>query len=116
MVEGDTIALPAGARIHDIDVRVHDDAEFAIERVEARPGDVLRFTTGDGRGHALAFDAAVLTDSAATFLERTGQLRGPPLLSTGATWIVDLKDAPIGPYRVICLVHERSVDIDVLGR
>lgn len=116
VVDGDTIALPAGARIHDIDVRVQDDAEFSGERVQARPGDVLRFTTGDGRGHALAFDAAELTDSAAAFLEATGQRRGPPLLSTGAAWIVDLAGAPAGAYRVTCLVHERGIGVDITAR
>lgn len=116
VVDGDTIALPAGARIHDIDVRVQDDAEFSGDRVQARPGDVLRFTTGDGRGHALAFDAAELSDVAATFLEATGQRRGAPLLATGASWIVDLAGAPAGAYRVVCLVHERGIGVDITAR
>lgn len=116
VLDGDTIALPAGARIHDIDVRVEDTTDFATAHVDARPGDVLRFITGDGRGHALVFDAESLSDSAAAFLDSTGQRRGPPLLSPGATWIVDLDGAPAGPYGVVCIVHESRIDIDLTAR
>lgn len=116
VLHDDTIALPAGARIHDIDVRVAGDGDFVRARIEARPGDVLRFVTGDGRGHALVFDAATLTDSAAAFLDSTGQRRGPPLLSPGATWIVDLDGAPAGAYGVACIVHESRIDVNLTGR
>lgn len=116
VVGGDTIALPAGARVHDIDVRVDDAAEFDPDRLHARAGDVLRFTMGDGRGHALVFDSWTLTDSAAAFLDASGQRRGPPLLATGAAWIVDLAGAPVGEYRVVCTVHQGELRVDLTGR
>jgi plastocyanin len=116
VVAGDTILLPQGARIHDIDVRVRAEGEFLPEAVEGRPGDVLRFTAGDGRGHALAFEAGERGDELLDFLERTGQRRGPPLLSAGAIWIVALAEAPQGSVRVVCLTHAERARLVVTPR
>ncbi len=87
--------------------------EFERDVLETRAGDVLRFVTGDGRGHAIAFDASLLADDAAAFLESTGQRRSPPLLTADATWIVDLADAPAGDYVVVCLVHGGQMRLHV---
>jgi plastocyanin len=116
VVEGDTIRLAPGAQMHDVEVRAREgESEFSPDRLGAWPGDVVRFITGDGRGHALAFHAWTLSDSATTFLEKAGQRRGPPLLHAGAVWIVTLENAPIGEYRVTCLVHGDIMTVMVLG-
>jgi plastocyanin len=107
VVAGDSIVLPEGARIHDIDVRVREQGEFEPAAVNARAGDVLRFTVGDGRGHALAFEGDAAGELLG-FLEESGQRRGPPLLSAGALWIVTLAEAPPGSVRVVCVTHGES--------
>jgi plastocyanin len=111
-VGGDTIRLAAGNELHEVDVRARDgQSEFSPDRISVRPGDALRFITGDGRGHALAFDAWTLSDTASAYLDRTGQRRGPPLLSAGAIWIITMEAAPEGEYRVTCLVHGATMRV-----
>ncbi len=68
------------------------------ETARARVGDVVRFLAIDARGHAVAFQDSALTPAARDFLQRTQQLRGPPLISMGASWVVSLKGAPPGRY------------------
>lgn len=117
IIAGDTIALAPGARIVEIEVRVRESgSEFAPDTVRAATGDVLRFVTGDGRGHALAFDVGAEADTASTFLDATGQRRSPPLLITGAVWLVDLREAPTGQFRVLCVTHDTSVHLEVSAR
>jgi hypothetical protein len=95
----DTLRL--GADVAVLDVRLRQaPASGAVEpdTVRARPGDVVRFIATDPRGYAVAFDTAGLAPDAREFLERTGQLRGPPLVTAGAAWVVSLKGAPPGTY------------------
>jgi plastocyanin len=66
----------------------------------------VRFTVLDHRTHAIAFVADSLGAQARTFLERTGQLRGPPLVSEGASWVVVLDGAPPGRYPFLCRSHD----------
>ncbi len=95
----DTIDLGAGVTVHEVRLGgepagpgIHPDS------VSARTGDVLRFVAADARGYAIAFGDSTLPAPARDFLERTRQLRGPPLITTGASWVVTLKDAPAGRY------------------
>lgn len=113
VLSGDTIALPGDVRTHEVDLRVRADGEFRPAAITAAPGDILRLTTSDGRGHAVVFDGAA-GDTAIAWLERTGQRRSPPLLDTGATWIIDLTGAPVGDYRISCLIHGEHLLIHVL--
>lgn len=102
----DTIRLAPGATLHQ--VMLHADpggAEMRPETVRARAGDVVRFTAADAQPHAVVFDAGRLAPPLRAFLERTGQLRGPPLISAGAAWVVSLDDAPAGAYPFACLTH-----------
>ena len=95
----DTIDLGADVTLHE--VRLGGTATGGAiypETVTARVGDVLRFVAADARGYAIAFGDGTLPPAARAFLERTRQLRGPPLISTGASWVVSLKDAPAGRY------------------
>jgi plastocyanin len=101
---GDTIDLPAGIDLHDVAVRTGDQQkDFEPRQLQAKPGDYLRFTMGDSRTHAIVFE--VSAGSIRTFLESTGQLRSPPLITKGASWVIALKNAPPGQYPFRCLVH-----------
>lgn len=105
-LEGDTVQLAAGVRV--IGIAVETDAEggeFEPVRAQARPGDVVRFTAGDARMHAIAFDGDRLPPDARAFLDRSSQLRGPPLMAAGTQWVVNLAGAPPGEYPFTCITH-----------
>jgi plastocyanin len=78
---------------------------FSSGRVEAGPRDVIRFVAGDHRTHALAFLTDSLPAAAREYLESSRQLRGPPLVTEGAAWIVSLDGAPPGRYPFYCRSH-----------
>jgi plastocyanin len=104
---GDTIDLPAGVDLHDVAIRTgQQHRDFEPRQVSAKPGDYLRFTTQDSRTHAVVFD--VVAPELRTFLEGTGQLRSPPQVTKGASWLIALKNAPPGNYPFRCLVHNDS--------
>ncbi len=93
--------LDLGAAVNVVDVRLGGpDTSGAIHpgAVRARVGDVVRFVAADARGNAVAFDEGALAPDARAFLARTRQLRGPPLISVGASWVVSLQGAPPGRY------------------
>src|SRR5690606_16119143 len=99
-----------------IEVGRRDDGAHRFEpaTASAAPGDIVRFASLDNGSHAIAFDAPALSADARDFLERTGQLRSPPLMVTGAAWVVNLEGAPPGQYPFTCATHgERgSLTID----
>jgi plastocyanin len=102
----DTIQLEATVNLIDVRLRTgQPDGHFAPDTVRAHPKDVLRFTSADAMTHAVSFDAADLVPAIRAFLERTSQLRGPPLLSAGASWVLNLDGAPVGVYPFTCLSH-----------
>ncbi len=105
----DTLDLGADVTVHEVRLGgepsgpgIHPDT------VTARPGDVLRFVAADARGYAIAFGDTSLPAAARAFLERTRQLRGPPLITTGASWVVTLKDAPAGAYPFRSLTRDAA--------
>ena len=109
---GDTIELPPGVDLHDVEIRTGEQhRDFEPRQVQAKPGDYLRFTTQDSRTHALVFD--VSTPELRAFLESTGQLRSPPLVTNGASWVIALKGAPAGNYPFRCLVHNDTGQLTV---
>lgn len=75
-------------------------------RIEAAPGDAVRFVSGDRRAHAPTFDPGSLDPAVRAYLDGTGQLRGPPLVDEGAAWVVLLEDAPPGRYPFGCRAHD----------
>lgn len=103
----DTLELRPDVAVRDVRLR-QTPAGGAVEpeTVRARPGDVVRFIAADPRGYAVAFDTAALAPQAREFLERTGQLRGPPLVATGAVWVVSLEGAPAGAYAFLSLTAD----------
>jgi plastocyanin len=105
-LEQGTIRLPPGVRIIEIRVSATGGRNRIVpDSVLASTGDVIRFVAGDALTHAMVFDDTHLTTGQRTFLETTGQLRGPPLLTSGATWVVSLEDAPAGRYPYLCATH-----------
>jgi|CeladaMinimDraft_18_1061708.scaffolds.fasta_scaffold00061_35 plastocyanin len=98
--------LPPGARVHEVRVGgAAPAAELEPDTVRARPGDVVGFTAVAHGMHAVAFDAPALAPEAGAFLSETRQLRGPPLVKAGATWVVSLDGAPPGTYPFVCITH-----------
>lgn len=101
-----TVQLAPGSQIHELLLHAGRHPEFAPDTARARSGDVVRFTAADAAGHAVAFDEQALEPAALAFLRATRQLRGPPLLDAGASWIVSLAGAPPGAYPFLCLGHD----------
>jgi plastocyanin len=112
-IGGDTVQLAPGASIRDVQIRAAGATEFTPASTQARSGDVVRLITADSRTHLIVFDEATLPGNARQLFNAKTQLRSPPLLVQGATWIVSLEDAPPGTYRFTCETHGRSGDIVV---
>lgn len=103
-LSSDTIDLPAGVDLHDVTVQTNAQGkDFSQPQIAAIPGDYLRFSIADSRTHAIVFE--VDAPELRTFLEQSGQLRSPPLVTNGASWVIALRGAPVGTYRFRCLVH-----------
>jgi plastocyanin len=101
------VRLEDGTRVHDIVVAGAGDTDtIAPAGVRVQVGDAVRFTADDHRTHAIAFEADRLDPAMREYLERTNQLRGPPLVNRGAAWVVVLEDAPPGRYPFLCRSHD----------
>lgn len=100
-LDADTIRLGQHVAVADVLLRTGAAEAIDPDTVRIRVGDVVRFTAADARSHIVAFDRGSLAPAAVEHLERTGQLRSPPLLTTGARWIVSFEGAPPGAYTFI---------------
>lgn len=101
------VQLEAGTSLHEIAIRGSGSVDsIAPLQVQAEPGDAVQFTSADHRTHAIAFEADRLTGPVRDYLERTDQLRGPPLVNRGAAWVVVLEEAPPGRYPFLCRSHD----------
>ena len=112
----DTIQLPDSVRLIDVKVRRDTSGDFEPASVQVKQNDMVRFTAADRAGHAIAFDGAVLTADVREYLERTGQLRGPPLITTDAAWVITLDGAPAGLYPFRCVTHDLGGTLTVTTR
>ena len=109
----DTITLENGRVVQIFMLGAGDSAGFRPASVQANVGDVLRFTADDALTHAVGFEETSLSADARAFLERSGQLRSPPLVDRGTAWVVSLENAPPGEYNVIDLTHQHRGRITV---
>jgi plastocyanin len=101
------VQLERGTSLHDVVIAGSGSVDsIAPLELEARPGDAVRFTIEDHRPHAIAFQADAVSGPVREYLERTEQLRGPPLVTRGAAWVVVLEDAPPGRYPFWCRTHD----------
>lgn len=75
---------------------------IAPDSVEVPVGGMVEFVATDRFVHAVEFEADGLFPEGRDFLERSGQLGGPPLLEQGARFVVTFEEAPAGryPFRV----------------
>ncbi len=118
---GDTIALDSteisiDGTVHEIRIAGAGATDsIAPARIEAGAGDALVFIVEDRRPHALTFTAESLSAPVREYLERTGQLRGPPLVNEGSRWVVLLEDAPPGRYPFHCRSHDTRGEVVVAG-
>lgn len=111
-IGGDTITLAPGTEVHDVGVRVQSgQSEFIPVSIQIKAGDVVRFETEDSWTHALEFQA--IPEAARTLFDGKSQLRSPPLLVKGASWVVSFEGAPAGAYRIFCVTHQTSGTITV---
>lgn len=97
-LDSDTVRLAPGVAVADVLLRAGARATVEPDTVRIRVGDVVRFTAADSRMHAIAFERTRIAPAGVAFLERTGQLRSPPLLTDGASWVVSFAGAPPGAY------------------
>lgn len=107
---GDTIDLASGVTLHDVKVKAAQNVDFEPSQVAAKATDIVRFTVADTRTHALHISAA---PDAEALLQKSGQLRSPPLVSAGQAWVLSLKGLPAGTYTVGCLSHAGTAVITV---
>lgn len=108
------VQLERGARVNEVRVGGAGAADrLAPTEITAAPGDAVRFVVEDRRAHALVFVEDGLSPENRTFLSETNQLRGPPLVNEGATWVVSLAEAPPGRYPYVCLSHDAGGVITV---
>lgn len=112
----DTIRLEAGERLVDVRVRRDAQGDFDPAHAEANVGDYVRFTADDRGGHAIVFATAALDPAVHEFLRRTEQLRSPPLITAGASWVLTLQDAPPGEYPFHCTTHDAPGRLTVSPR
>ncbi|HEX2167261.1 MAG TPA: plastocyanin/azurin family copper-binding protein [Longimicrobiales bacterium] len=101
----DTITLQEGASIVDVTVQRTAESDFDPAAVEAQTGDVVRFVAGDNGSHAIVFESRALQPDVREYIERTGQMRSPPLLTNESSWVVTLEGAPAGEYPFRCSTH-----------
>lgn len=101
------VRLEPGASAHEVRISGAGPVDsIAPATLEAEPGDAVRFIVMDHRTHALAFGPEGLAAEVRAFLERTDQLRGPPLVNEGTEWVVLLEGAPAGRYPFRCRSHD----------
>jgi plastocyanin len=112
----DTIRLEPGVRLHEIEIRRESAGEFHPAQLRAAPGDVVRFRAGDRGGHAISFVGSRLDPASREFLDESGQLRSPPLITTGASWVITLEGAPPGVYPFHCTTHNVVGRLEVAPR
>ena len=104
--EGVVVQLPEGSRRHDVKLEgVGAQTEISPASVAATPGDAVAFVAADAVTHSIFFLADRLDSAQAGFLDSSGQMRSPPLLSEGSSWIVSLNGAPAGDYSFACALH-----------
>lgn len=115
---GSTPARAEAQRVHEIRLEADREKEiyrFSPARVNARPGDVLRFKMVSGTPHSIVFEANNLSGPAHEALNgsmgrRSGDLSSPLLTPDGAEYRIVVPAIPPGRYEFFCLPH-RAYDM-----
>jgi plastocyanin len=116
VLTNDTVKLPDSVHVATVRLDRTKREEIEPAQVTVRTGDLVRFIASDGGAHAIAFDGELLEPNAREFLERTGQMRSPPFVASGARWVVSFKDAPPGKYTYRCPTHGVQAEVMVTAR
>lgn len=94
------LGVEPGREIHQVTIGGRGDEEHVVPPLLRVPADALVvFVTVDGRVHTVSFAEDSLDLEAALFLERTSQMRSPPLVDRGSRFVITLEGAPRGRYR-----------------
>lgn len=97
--EARALGLPAGALLHRVTLGGKGAQEHAVPtRIQAFPGDGVEFRSVDHRVHTVEFLADSLTVEVREFLESSGQIASPPLVTRGSRFVLRLQNAPVGLY------------------
>ncbi len=115
-LSGDTVKLPDSVHVATVRIDRTKLAELEPPASTVRTGDLLRFISQDAGAHAIAFDGEAMTAEARAFMEKAGQLRSPPFMAEGSTWVISFKDAPAGSYPYRCPTHGVQGTITVTTR
>jgi plastocyanin len=105
--------VAAAQQLHEIHLIAGPDGEsyrFEPASTKAKPGDVLQFRVISGAPHNVVFEGAGLSEAVhqawnSALVRRAGDLSGPVLGRTGATYRVVVPGVPPGAYRFFCLPH-----------
>jgi len=104
--EASALGLRPGVQLHRVTLGGRGAEEHAVPtRIQASPGDGIEFLTVDHRVHTVEFVNDSLTDEVRAFLESTGQMTSPPLVSRGSRFMLRLQDAPPGRYLFLSEGH-----------
>ena len=108
-----SVAKASAQQLHEVHLVAEPDREsyrFEPASIKARPGDVLQFRVMSGAPHNVVFEAGGMSDEVheawnSALTRRAGDLSGPLLGRTGATYRVMVPSVPAGTYRFFCLTH-----------
>jgi len=104
--EARALGLRPGAQLHRVTLGGRGAEEHAVPtRIQASPGDGIEFLTVDHRVHTLEFVRDSLSEEVGAFLDSTGQMTSPPLVSRGSRFMLRLQDAPPGRYHFLSDGH-----------
>ena len=115
-LNADTVRLPDSVRVATVRIDRTKRDEFEPGTTTIRVSDVVRFISSDAGSHAIAFDGDAMSPDTREFLERTGQLRSPPLLTAESRWVMSFEGAPPGEYPFRCPTHGVRGSITVNAR
>jgi plastocyanin len=106
VAEAEALGLGARAELHRVTLGGRGAEEHAVPtRLIIESGDAVEFWTADHRVHTVRFPVDSLGPGSRQFLEGTGQLAGPPLVSRGSRFVVRFEDAPNGRYPFEVMGH-----------
>jgi plastocyanin len=112
----DTVRLPDSVHVATVRIDRTKAAELEPAETTVRTGDLVRFLSLDAGAHAIAFDGATMASETRAFMERGGQMRSPPFMAAGSSWVVSFKDAPPGAYPFRCPTHGVQGTVTVTAR
>jgi len=101
----DSLDLTDRDRVHTLRLSAAaSGAETVLpEWLEVAPGDYVSIETVDRRARSVGFERDSLPPEAAEWAESAGLFASPLLPDSGARWVLDCSDAPLGayPFRVL---------------